>query len=67
MAALKDHLRTAGATFIDETTDAEIGRDFYGGDDHLRKDRMADYTRLFWQKHGAAITTGEPGGKDALQ
>jgi hypothetical protein len=67
IAALEDHLRSAGATFIDETTDPEIGRDFYGGDDHLRKDRMADYTRLFWQKHGAAITTGEPGGKDALQ
>ena len=64
MAALEDHLRTAGVTFIDETTDPEIGRDFYGGDDHLREDRMADYTRLFWEKHGAAITAGESGGKD---
>ena len=67
MAALKDHLQTAGATFIDETTDPEIGRDFYGGDDHLREDRMADYTRLFWLKHGSAITAGESGVRDSAQ
>ena len=67
MAALKDHLETAGATFIDETTDPEIGRDFYGGDDHLREERMADYTRLFWLKHGPAITAEESGVRDAAQ
>jgi hypothetical protein len=67
MTALEDHLRSAGAIFIDETMDPEIGRDFYGGDDHLREDRMADYTRLFWKKHGAAITAGESGGEDVAQ
>ena len=67
MAALEDYLRAAGATFIDETTDPEIGRDFYGGDDHLRGDRREEYTRLFWQKHGAAITAGESDRKDAMR
>ncbi len=67
MAALRHHLQAAGATFIDETTDPEIGRDFYGGDDHLREDRMADYTRLFWAKHGSAITAGESGARNATR
>jgi hypothetical protein len=59
MTALEDYLRSAGVTFIDESADPEIGRDFYGGDDHVREDRRADYTRLFWQKHGTAIIAGE--------
>ncbi len=67
MAALKDHLRAAGATYIDESADPQIGRDFYGGDDHLREDRRAEYTRLFWKKHGSAITAGESEGMDATR
>jgi hypothetical protein len=67
MAALEDYLRAAGVTFIDETTDPEIGRDFYGGDDHLRADRRAEYTRHFWQKHGPAITAGESERKDVTR